>query len=88
MVTKVTGKRHPKHEVLVAVKSRQVSEVRKKKFGKATSVPGGGKGETSSKSVSDSPVFVALPARNRGGWGVGGGHLRLSLPTSSREERA
>ena len=47
MDTKGEGESHPKLEVSVAVsivKSRQVSEVKKKKFSKAASVSGGGKG--------------------------------------------
>ena len=49
LVPNVKGESHSKLEVSVAVsivKSRQVSEVKKKKFSKATSVSGGGKGET------------------------------------------
>ena len=47
MDTKGKGESHPRLEVSVAVsivKSRQVSEVKKKKFSRATSVSGGGQG--------------------------------------------
>ena len=47
MDTKGEGESHPKLVVSVAVsivKSRQMSEVKNKKFSKATSVSGGGEG--------------------------------------------
>ena len=39
------------------VKSRQVSEAKKQKFIRATSVPGGGKGETCRRNRSAIPLF-------------------------------
>ena len=97
----VKGESHPQLEVLVVVsivKSRQVSEVKKKKFSKATSVSGGGKGEGRRRNRSAISLFLWPCQRDsgrQGGWGgggfgvgVGGGHPRPSLPTLSREEWA
>ena len=70
------------------VKSRQVSEVKRKKSSEATRVSGGRHVVEIGQRF---PCSRGLAGGKQGGWGGGeggGGHPRPSLPTSSREEWA